>query len=45
MDPAPADVEVIYEDNHLIALNKPPGLLTQSARGCPDSLEARPRTG
>jgi len=41
MDPAPADVEVIYEDNHLIALNKPPGLLTQPALGCPDSLEAR----
>ena len=23
------DLEVLYEDNHLLAINKPPGLLTQ----------------
>jgi len=41
MDPTLPDVEVIYEDNHLFGLNKPPGLLTQPTRGCSDSLEER----
>jgi 23S rRNA pseudouridine1911/1915/1917 synthase len=37
------DIEVLYEDNHLLALNKPPGLLTQPAANAVDSLEARAR--
>jgi len=41
MDPVFTDVEVIYDDNHLLAVNKPPGLLTQPAHGSRDSLEAR----
>jgi 23S rRNA pseudouridine1911/1915/1917 synthase len=41
MEIAPPDIEVIYEDNHLLAVNKPPGLLTQPARGSGDSLEER----
>lgn len=32
-------IEVLYEDNHLIALNKPAGLLTQPAPGVTGSLE------
>jgi 23S rRNA pseudouridine1911/1915/1917 synthase len=35
--------EVLYEDNHLLALNKPHGLLTQPAGGSRDSLEDRAR--
>ncbi len=35
--------EVLYEDNHLLALNKPYGLLTQPAGGSRDSLEDRAR--
>jgi len=34
-------VEVLYEDNHLLALNKPAGLLTQPSGTPGDSLEAR----
>jgi len=30
---------VLYEDNHLIAVNKPAGMLTQPAEGINDSLE------
>ena len=36
--------EVLYEDNHLLALNKPFGLMTQPAGGSCDSLEDRART-
>lgn len=32
-------VEVLYEDNHLLALNKPAGLATQSSDHNPNSLE------
>lgn len=32
-------VEVLYEDNHLIAVNKPAGLLTQPAGDVTESLE------
>lgn len=41
MDTVLPDIEVIYEDNHLLAINKPPGLLTQPTRGSGDSLEER----
>jgi len=41
-DAAPCP-EVLYEDNHLLALNKPHGLLTQPAGGSRDSLEDRAR--
>ena len=41
-DAAPC-LEVLYEDNHLLALNKPYGLLTQPAGGSRDSLEDRAR--
>ncbi len=34
-------VEVLYEDNHLLAVNKPAGLLTQPSGTPGDSLEAR----
>lgn len=34
-------VEVIYEDNHLLIVNKPAGLLTQPAGSIEDSLETR----
>lgn len=34
-------VEVLYEDNHLIAVNKPAGLLTQPTDLVNDSLEVR----
>lgn len=36
-------VEVLYEDNHLLALAKPAGLLTQDSGRDEDSLEARAR--
>src|SRR5690625_5946460 len=33
------DIEVLYEDNHLLALNKPAGLLSQEdSSGDPDIL-------
>ena len=32
-------VEVLYEDNHVIAVNKPAGMLTQPAGDVTDSLE------
>lgn len=32
-------IEILYEDNHLIAVNKPAGLLTQPTDECRDSLE------
>lgn len=32
-------IKVIYEDNHLLIVEKPPGLLTQPAEGSNDSLE------
>jgi len=35
------NIEVLYEDNHLIAVRKPSGLLTQEAEGEKDSLENR----
>lgn len=34
-------VEIIYEDNHLLVLNKPAGLLTQPSGTTQDSLEAQ----
>jgi 23S rRNA pseudouridine1911/1915/1917 synthase len=40
--PAPG-AEVLYEDNHLLALNKPPGLLTQPSGRVSDSLEEHAR--
>ncbi len=33
------DLKVIYEDNHLIAVNKPNGLLVHHAKGSIDTLE------
>lgn len=38
-DPTPLDI--LLEDNHLLAANKPPGLLTQPSGTGQDSLEAR----
>lgn len=38
-----AGVEIIYEDNHLLAVNKPGGLLTQPSGTDSDSLETRAR--
>lgn len=35
------DFSVIYEDNHIIVVNKPAGLLTQPAEAVQDSLELR----
>ncbi len=34
-------LEILYEDNHLLALNKPAGLLTQPSGKNEDSLEAQ----
>ena len=34
-------IEIIYEDNHILALNKPPGLLTQPSGKTDNSLEAQ----
>lgn len=34
-------IEVLYEDNHLLAVNKPSGLLTQPSGTEQDSLEAQ----
>ena len=34
-------IEILFEDNHLLALNKPSGLLTQPTDAAPDSLETR----
>jgi 23S rRNA pseudouridine1911/1915/1917 synthase len=36
-----ASIEIIYEDNHLLALNKPAGLLTQPSGKDEESLESR----
>jgi 23S rRNA pseudouridine1911/1915/1917 synthase len=36
-----ASLEILYEDNHLLALNKPAGLLTQPSGRNEDSLEAQ----
>lgn len=42
--PAPApELEVVYEDNHLLAVCKPAGLLTQPSGTAEDSLETRAR--
>lgn len=38
--PLPA-LAILFEDNHLLAANKPPGLLTQPSGRREDSLEAR----
>lgn len=35
------DFSIIYEDNHIIVVNKPAGLLTQPAEAVQDSLELR----
>ncbi len=37
-------VDVLYHDNHLLALGKPPGLLTQPSGTRSDSLEDRARS-
>ena len=37
------DVQILFEDNHLLALNKPSGLLTQSAVAGDDNLVDRAR--
>ncbi|MCE5318611.1 MAG: RluA family pseudouridine synthase [Parachlamydia sp.] len=34
------DIQILYEDNHLLAVNKPAGLLTQPSGTSQDSLEA-----
>ncbi len=34
-------LNILYEDNHILALNKPAGLLTQPTDSSPDSLETR----
>ncbi|HVN72557.1 MAG TPA: RNA pseudouridine synthase [Desulfomonilia bacterium] len=39
-----ADIKILYEDNHLLALDKPAGLLTQPSGRQEDSLEARAKT-
>lgn len=39
----PVDLAVVYEDNHLLALAKPAGLLTQAARAGDDNLVDRAR--
>ena len=36
-----ASLEILFEDNHLLALNKPAGLLTQPSGKTEDSLEAQ----
>jgi 23S rRNA pseudouridine1911/1915/1917 synthase len=38
---AGAKLSVLLEDNHLLVINKPPGLLTQPAAGDQDSVETR----
>lgn len=38
---AVAGVDILYEDNHLLALNKPAGFLTQPSGKTEDSLEIR----
>jgi 23S rRNA pseudouridine1911/1915/1917 synthase len=35
------ELEIVYSDNHLLVVNKPPGLLTQPVRAGDDSLETR----
>lgn len=35
------EIDVIYEDNHILVLNKPAGLLTQPTDDNPDSLETQ----
>lgn len=44
MDSAPPFARVLYHDNHLLALDKPPGLLTQPSGTRSDSLEDRARS-
>jgi 23S rRNA pseudouridine1911/1915/1917 synthase len=39
--PHPGDLDVLYGDNHLLAVNKPAGLVTQPAPGGADSLQDR----
>lgn len=34
-------LNIVYEDNHLLVVNKPSGLLTQPTPATPDSLETR----
>lgn len=36
-----SEIEILFEDNHLIAVNKPKGLLTQPSGTTEDSLEAQ----
>lgn len=39
--PDNSNLEILYDDNHLLALNKPAGLLTQPSGRPDDSLEAQ----
>lgn len=41
MDNIDNHIDVLFEDNHLLVLNKPAGLLTQPTDECQDSLESR----
>lgn len=36
-----SDIDILYEDNHLIAVNKPAGLMTQPSGTAADNLEDR----
>ncbi len=36
-----AEMEILYQDNHLFVVNKPAGILTQPTKQEPDSLETR----
>jgi 23S rRNA pseudouridine1911/1915/1917 synthase len=40
-DSSMAVIEILYEDNHLLAVNKPPGILTQPSGTASQSLEER----
>ncbi len=39
-----AELEILFDDNHLLAINKPAGLLTQPAGGESDSAEFRAKS-
>jgi 23S rRNA pseudouridine1911/1915/1917 synthase len=41
MELSVAGIEILYEDNHLLAVNKPSGLLTQPSPKAVDSLEVQ----
>lgn len=41
---SPCDLDVLYEDNHILVVNKPSGLLSQPTEQESDSLETRVKT-